>query len=244
MKRLNSTTFVAINLVVIGGAAFVATRPTVREIFILVGAVASTFVGAWFAFQFGAERARRDKRDKDISAGNLALVVLIEFLDRDLQHQRHFIDPVRNNPNFWWVMRPGQDLDTLDLKVDHAGLSFLLQRHATAWRAIVLEERRHKLLAKTIADRTKLLSEVVFPKFESAGIHHGQAVLSADIEKILGPKLTAALKDDTHFIVEMTDSNIQSLEACVDLVRTTLTALYPEADFVGPPQRLEPQAIQ
>lgn len=242
MKRINSVTFVAINTAIIGCSALLVLKPSAREFFTFVGALASTFIGAWFAFQFGAERVRRDKRDKDVVAGNLALVVLVEFLDRDLQYQKQFVEPVRENPNNWWAMRPGQDLDTLDLRVDHAGLAFLLERHSQVWRAIVLEERRHKLLAKTITERTKLLSEDAFVKFEAAGFGHGQPVTPDEIERVLGPRTTASLKDDTKFIIRMTDDNIKSLESCISIVRTTLKELFPDSDFIGIPIKIVPAA--
>ncbi len=244
MKHINSTTFVGINVAVIGCAALIVLQPSAREFFTFAGSLASTFIGAWFAFQFGAERVKRDKRDRDVSAGNLALVVLVEFLDRDLQYQKQFVDPVRENPNQWWVMRPGQDLDTLDLRVDHAGLAFLLQRHSQIWRAIVLEERRHKLLAKTITDRTKLLTEEVFIKFEAAGFGHGQAVTPDEIERVLGPRTTASLKDDTKFIIGMTDDNIKSLDSCISVVRNALKELFPDADFIGAPTKILPATAE
>ncbi len=238
MQRINSATFVTINVAIIGCAALVVLQPSARELFTFAGALASTFIGAWFAFQFGAGRVKRDKRDKDVSAGNLALVVLVEFLDRDFQYQKQFVDPVRENPNYWWVMRPGQDLDTLDLKVDLAGLAFLLQRHSQVWRAIVLEERRHKLLAKTITERTKLLTEEVFVKFEAAGFGHGQVVTPDEIERVLGPRTTASLKDGTKFIIGMTDDNIKSLESCISIVRNALRELFPNTDFIGAPIKI------
>lgn len=239
MKHINSATFVAINVAVICGAGLIALRPDAREFGALASWAASTFVGAWFAFQFCSWRSERAGKDSDLRAGNMALVVLIEFLDRDLQYQRRYVEPVRNNSNFWWIMRPGQDLDSVALEIDHAGLSFLLQTNADVWRAIVLEERRHKLVAKTIAERTKLMLEIVFPKFESAGLQNGQAVSGEDVERILGPTITANLKEDTKAVVEMIDDNIQSLENCIAVVRAALSSLHPGSELVVRPDSLE-----
>lgn len=239
MPHIKSVTFVAINLAVISGAATIALRPSLRELSMLASMVVATFAGAWLAFQFGAERIARDKRDSDLRAGHMVLAVLTECRDRALHYQRNYVEPVRNNSDVWWIMRPGPELESLDATVDLSALSFLLPRYADAWRVIVLQERRQKLLCKTIADRKRLIYEVVFPKFETAGLSHGQAVMGDDIERILGPAITATLKDETSAVVETIDDYIRSLENCIETLKAVLAALYPGSDFIARGDRRE-----
>jgi hypothetical protein len=243
MRQIKPATFVAINLAVLSGAAIVTLRPGMREVSLFAATVVATCAGAWLAFQFGAERIKRSERDNDLRAGNMLLVVLTEFLDGALQYQRNYIAPVRNNPDFWWIMRPDPELDLLDFKLDHAALSFLLTRDAAAWRAIVAEERRQKRLSRMVADRKRIFYEIVFPKFESAGLHRGQAVMGDEIERILGPEITATLKEDTGAIVEMIDDHIRGLENCIEAIRAALSALHPGSKSVARDDRLEPTPL-
>jgi len=218
-------------------AEFRLGNPSLKDVLGWVGALVSTFVGAALAFIFNAIRTDREREDKECIAGNLALVTLVEFLDRLLQYEHTYIKPVEGKKDAWFAVRPG-DLINIELKIDKNSLAFLLVNYAMTWRAVVLEEMRFSVLTDVIKRRNKLMNENVWPKLEAEGIAHGASIETAKVEEILGPATTQELKSLTQFIVETCGHDINSITTCIANLRNVLLELYPDKEFVRTPKRL------
>jgi hypothetical protein len=146
--KRNAIWFVA--TIICFGLAFAEFRygnPSLKEVLGWVGTVGATFVGAALAFAFNAIRSANDREEKECVAGNLALITLVEFLDRLLQYDRSYIQSARGRPDAWFGMRPGKLID-IEFKIDKNSLAFLLTKHSMTWRAIVLEETRSSVLVE------------------------------------------------------------------------------------------------
>jgi hypothetical protein len=218
-------------------AEFRYGNPSLKEVLGWAGTIGSTFVGAALAFAFNAMRTSNEREEKECVAGNLALVTLVEFLDRLLQYEHSYIQPLRGRHDAWFIMRGGK-LINIEFKIDKNSLAFLLTKYPVTWRAVVLEETRFSVLEDAIDQRTKLMNENIWPKFEARGIAHGASIETEQIAEILGPATTQNLKNLTEFIVETCERDIQSITACIANLRTVLLQLYPRRDFIGAPVRL------
>jgi hypothetical protein len=212
--------------------------PSLKDVLGWVGTLVSTFVGAAMAFTFNAIRVRRDREEKECVAGNLALITLVELMDRLLQYEHSYVKPVARKLDAWFSMRPGV-LINVELKTDKTSLAFLLTKHTTTWRAIVLEETRFNVLKEAVDRRNKIVNESVWPKMEAKGFGHGSSVETAEIETVLGPATTQDLKSVTAFIMEICD--IQSISACIADLRLALLTIYPHREFVIQPERINRQ---
>jgi hypothetical protein len=131
--------------------------PSTKDVLGWIGTVASTFAGAAIAFAFNAIRIRSDREEKELVTGNLALMTLAEWWDRLLQYERDFVQPAQTKIDAWFSMRAGLLID-VNLQIDKGELAFLLSKHPTTWRRIILEETRFKLLTEVIAKRNKMIN--------------------------------------------------------------------------------------
>jgi hypothetical protein len=208
--------------------------PSVKDMLGWAGTIGSTFVGAALAFTFNAIRSYSERDERECVAGNLALITLVEFLDRLLQYEHNYIQPARKKRDAWIAMRAGK-LINIEFKIDKNSLSFLLTKHHSVWRKIVLEETRFAVLEDAINDRNKLMNEIVWPKMEAEGIAHGASMELALIEEILGPATTQNLKNSTQYIMESCLKDIESMSKCIEHLRTALMQLYPRREFLEPP---------
>jgi hypothetical protein len=236
-SKRNVAAFALVLIVTV--CAWFVVRPTPKDVLGWLGTVVSTFVGAWIAFRFNALKSERDRVDREVEAGNTAIITLIEFLDRLAQFQANFTAPASGKPTAWFTMRPGGPLDVIQFAIDKNSLSFLLRKHPMTWRAVVLEERRYALVAKAVDDRNKLYADELLPTLEGAGYGHEQKVIVAEIEKAVGQSISQALKDLTTFIIENVEKDIVSLTTAISDLRKALTELYPDREFVRLPYRIK-----
>jgi hypothetical protein len=208
--------------------------PAVKDVLSWAGTIGSTFVGAALAFTFNAIKSHNERDERECVAGNLALITLVEFLDRLLQYQSNYIQPARGKRDAWVAMRPGK-LINIEFKIDKNSLAFLLTKHPNVWREIVLEETRFSVLEDAISDRNNLINEIVWPKMEAKGIAQGASIELARIEEILGPAATQNLKNSTQYIMETCMKDIETISKCIEHLRTALMQMYPRREFLEPP---------
>jgi hypothetical protein len=216
------------------GIALVEWRygnPSLKDVLGWAGVLVSTFVGAAMAFLFNAVRVSKDREEKEYIAANLALITLVEFLDRLLQYKQVYIQPVKDRRDVWFFMRAGQ-LINFELKIDKASLAFLLTKYAMTWRAIVLEEMRFNGLKDAIDHRNKLVNEEVWPKMDKRAIGQGTFLTTTEAAAIFGPATTQELKNATAYILENCEQNIQSLTTCIADLRKVLMEKFPGREFL------------
>ena len=220
-------------------AEFRYGNPSLKEVLGWAGTVGATFVGAALAFAFNAIRSANDREEKECVAGNLALITLVEFLDRLLQYEHTYIQPVRGKRDAWLALRAGK-LINIEFKIDKNSLAFLLTEYPNVWREIVLEETRFSVLEDAVNERNKRVNEDVWPKMEAKAIAHGAPIEVARVEEILGPATTQDLKNLTQYIMETCGKDIETISACIANLRSALMQMYPRREFVKLPIRIAP----
>ncbi len=208
------------------------TSLTAKDVLASVWAPLSIFVGAWIAFYFNNRRSRQDRLDQEVTEGNLALSVLAEFHNQQLQYQRNFIEPHRGAPDAWFKIMAGPPLDSVKIELNRNNLGFLLQLNGAVWQQLVLEERRFNVVRLLVDDRNALLVKG-WAKLEDAGIQHGSPLKSSEVEKILGPVLYQQLQQMGAALIEQVDQNVTSSMDAILALRAELCRAYPKRNFIS-----------
>ena len=226
----------AINVVffsVVVEKLIVAGQITKSDITSLIGSLFSTFIGAYLAFRFTVLRSKKERVDKEVTAGNLALSTLVEIWDRQTQFQRDILEQYRGRADAWINTAIGTPLDSMTISLNRNDLAFVLQTNPTVWQSVVMEERRYLLVSKFIDQRETLVLDQAWPRITAAGIGMGTQILEPQMEAILGPAIVKRLRTLTTAIFTQIDENITtSLRAFEDL-RAVLLKIYPNQKFIN-----------
>lgn len=215
------------------GAASFFTSLTFKEVLAAIWAPLSIFAGALAAFAFNNRRATRERVDKEVIEGNLALSVLMQFLNHQVQYMRNYVDPHRGSPDAWFKIIPGPPLDNgVRTELNKNNLGFLLQSSGAAWQQAILEEQRYHQVKGAIDTRNGLL-EKAWSKLEAAGFEHGSKISVSDVEKTVGPVLFRQLKDIGEGLIESVTKNVTSTADAMSALRAELVRKYPKRPFIS-----------
>jgi hypothetical protein len=192
----------------------------------------SIFVGAWTAFYFNNRRSRQERMDKEVTDGNLALSVLAEFYNQQLQYQKNYIDPHRHAPDAWFKIPSGPPLDTIRVELNRNSLGFVLESNGGVWQKAVLEERRFYFVNALVDERNLLLVKG-WSKLEGAGITHGTPIRVSELEQILGSILYQQLLQMGSALIDQIDQNVKSSIKALEQLRAELRRIHPERKFIS-----------
>jgi hypothetical protein len=203
-----------------------------KDILIWIGSLFSTFIGAWLAFTFNNINSDRERLDKEVVAGNLALSTVAEFLDRQSQYQREIVNVYRDRPDAWLNMAVGTGLDSVEISINRSELAFLLEKKGSVWQQITMEERRYRLLAKLIDERHEIILNEAWPRMAAVGMQVGGAIEEQQLEGVLGPAIVQRLRHITTAIISNTDDNVVSSWAAYEALRDALLKSFPDKKFI------------
>ncbi len=221
----------------------------------LLAALLGSFLGPLFAFKL--QRQEKDRRLKadNITAGNHALFILMRQYTRLDNVRKQFIEPVKEHPLRFIIMRPTLPLiEADDLKLDMSNLSFFLQpqRNKNLQRKLretlyelFLEEERFQTVISAINQRTTLHVEQVQPLLDQARvrlyadapdqIQIGELIFSLsqdsdkvliNMELILSHALYQILLQSTNSVIERIDDSLSSLLIMRNKLRSAISELY------------------
>ncbi|PPQ21098.1 hypothetical protein CV770_02355 [Bradyrhizobium sp. AC87j1] len=206
---------------------------TLKEVIGAFWAPFSIFAGAFSAFAFNNRRATRERIDKEVIEGNLALSVLMKFLNHQFLYKRNYIDPHQGAPDAWFRIMPGPPLDNgIRVELNKNNLGFLLQSSGAVWQQTMIEEERYHQVKGAIENRNALL-EKAWQKLEEAGFEHGSKIPASEIEKALGPVLFQQLKQISEALIEQVTLNVLSSGEAMTALRTDLVRMYPGRPFIN-----------
>jgi hypothetical protein len=205
---------------------------TLKDVAVALWAPFSIFVGAWMAFYFNNRRTKQERIDKEITEGNLAISVLAQFYNQQLQYRRDYVDPHKEAPDAWFKIMAGPPLDSISVELNRNNLGFLLQSNGSVWQQIVLEERRFYLVKALIDQRNALLVKG-WAKLEQAGIKHGSSLKLSELEAILGPALYQQLQQMGIALIDQVTQNVTSSLDAINALRAELLRTYPKRKFIG-----------
>jgi hypothetical protein len=209
-----------------------AVKITANDVGSWLGALVSTFLGAFFAFRFAVRQRELRRVNEEVTAGNLALSTLIEMWDRQVQFQRDVVEPYRNRQDAWSNLPIGTPLDSIDLTLNRNDLGFVLQADGPTWQAVILEERRYHLVKRIIEQRDAVALNAAWPRLDAGGVQLRANLPEADVERILGAAIVQQLRENTRGIISMIDENVVSSFAAITALRQTLRSIHPGRRFI------------
>jgi hypothetical protein len=207
-------------------------HPSTKDFAVWSGSLVATFLGAWLAFKFAAIRSDRERVDREVVAGNLALATVAEIWDQQKQFQRKVVDTHRGRFDAWFNLAVGTTLGDIPTASIRSDMAFLLQSAASVWQEVILEERRYRLVATLIKEREMLVLKEVWPRLEAEGLQMGQVAPETEIQRILGPGIVKQLTVKTSAISDFIDENVNSSFAAFKRLRSALKKIHPDRKFI------------
>lgn len=188
--------------------------------------------GTWAAFQLERDHRRRERRDHDVVAGNLALVVLAQMYNRVLDLQRQLVNPMRDS-DLRWASQPVPIERDEALRFDTPSLAFLLSgAYPSVVSDLELFQRHFRYAEMVAAQRTQLCEKLLQPAIQ--GVDEGYMGLTgpSDVIALLPGSVLGTMKSITNEMIGAVDT---AVAAGVDLygkLRIALQDFYPTASFI------------
>ena len=203
--------------------------------FWLTGAIStavSTFIGAYFAFQFERNARRIDLIETEVASGNRALFTLLLIWNKQKQYQKEVVDIYRNREDAWLNLAAGGSIGDSSLLFDLKELSFVLQKKGSIFQFAVLEADRFHSVSNHIDQRNKLVLFEVFPRMSAAGLEINQFANVELIRTILTAGVVRQLEVLTRGIINNIDENVASSRDVFRKFRAALKEIYPDKKFI------------
>lgn len=199
-----------------------------------VATLIAAFAGAWFAFTYQNRQKSDDEVRQNISAGNRALVTILQQANSLKLYQVDIIEPHRGSTGRHIQMRPTLPFQEDSLSFDVKSLDFLLSPETVQIMLdLILEEARYREAINAINVRSQHHFGVVQPKLASAGVVEGSEYSDQDFRNALGELDYLHLMRLTDAVVLHVDRTIESLVSVKERLRTALIRKYPKGTFVN-----------
>jgi hypothetical protein len=218
--------------------------------------VAATFgaagAGAYAAFFFDRIQRRGEREAANVAAGNVALSMLAEIWNVQLQYRTEVVDEWRNREDVWLNL-PANSVGTYDgISIDIASIAFMFDTQAQVVQRAALEKRRFDMLLHWIREHSDVVMREVFPALTAAGVQLNQNLPEAHVRQILGVGPVQKLTVLSSAIIQNATENVASSRQCFDDFRVALKAIYPKRRFInvmpapqaappGPPPSSQPE---
>jgi hypothetical protein len=197
-----------------------------------IGTLLATLTGGLMTFGFVLLKARRDRRESEITGGTRALFTLMEMWNATKQYQKEIVDPYRHRRDAWLNLHVGPPLNPL-LAFDLKDLTFLMQRSPKVLMDVLMEANRYRLATYLVEEHRRLAIEVVWPKLEAAGMKIGDKPRpEPEIQGIIGPAALKQMQVVTSGIITNFDQNVESLRSAFTVLRKEMIRLFPKTNFV------------
>lgn len=206
-----------------------------------VATLVAAFAGAWWAFRLADNHAKRKTVEDQVAAANRALFVLIRQFNSLANLKQKLLDPVRNDLDRHLKMRASFPLDYSHWRVHFDSLSYLLETECrnVLFDLMVVEERFHAAI-QTLNERSALHLHVVQPRFDAAGIMSDRDYPLTDLEHVLGPRITALIRQGTDETFSHIDNTCESMAKIGELLPTMLKTIFPNNRFISFGMQIKP----
>ena len=194
----------------------------------------AAFLGAGYAFKLQNNKIARDQVKEHVAAGNKAIFMLLRQYNELSVIQRQFIDPIRDHPFKFILMRAIISHSVDHFRFNENELSFLLQtKHRQLLTLLFIEESSFHTTIATLNDRTKKHMEEVQPSLEAAGFIDGEEVTMEAYKEALGDRLFTYLQGATDNVINNVDLGVNALHEMGQKLNEALVELYPDEEFIA-----------
>jgi len=180
------------------------------------------------------EKVTKEKRRRDLAAGNRAIFTMIRQINKLLNIQRQVIDPFRGNPAALVEMPPMEGLDAEQIEVDIDSLDFLLEgAHGDLLGEIAVAQSKYDGAISALKQRARVHMYEAQPRFERAPIAAEGHTESSMRDVVLGPRVFETLKQSTEQAVSLVDSSLVHLKATANQLTANLKETFPGDKIVS-----------
>ncbi len=199
----------------------------------VVATLIAAFAGSYSAYLLSARREDAKHLEAQAAAGNRALFTLGQQLNRLVNIQNQFINPVRTDPARAINMRPVGPIDSEPLVVRVESIMFLLESgHADMLFRLTLEQDWYDTVEAVTQRRSQLHYDEVQPALNRAGIVEYATWPMEQILQALGPMLFSRVSRMTEDIIQSVDKVILSNSAIANELHAALKRQFPNTKFV------------
>lgn len=195
-----------------------------------IAAAFGAVAGALAAFRL--EEKRRQKVDiaKQVSDGRRILLDLFEIWNNLTQYYNEVMIPLEKCPQEqnWFQMKSTIIPYTADELLDPSRYEFLIGGDTSQLAAdIRIERQRYRLFLNQVNERSRVMRELVRPRWEVFTRATGQEISDQNIEVATGPNLHYELRDMTQNIENFISPDIESTRECFSKLRDYLLSRFP-----------------
>jgi hypothetical protein len=222
--------FILIVLICLGVLLLILTHDiATKDIGTGLLALFGTFIGAFLAFRLQLLKDASIEEKNQVDALNRALIVLCTQFNHlastqvMLDRYKSKIDRMFNLP---------AERDAFDQRQQVEQLAFLIAcGKANQILQISIEQARFDAARQAIAERSRVLVDLVQPLLEKHDLNH-QANSEDVLEKALGQRIYGTLETATNEVYWHVPETVKSLLAMIDDLHATAKKLYPKRKFV------------
>lgn len=192
-------------------------------------ALFGTFIGAFLAFRLQLLKDANIEELNQVDALNRALIVLCTQFNHlastqfTLDHYKSKIDRILNLP---------AERDSFDQRQKVEELAFLIARgKANLILQVSIEQGRFDAARQAIAERSRVLVDVVQPLLEKHDMNH-QLVTEDALKEAFGERIYGTLETATNEVYWHVPETVKSLLTTINDLHAAAKLLYPNRTFV------------
>ncbi len=214
------------------GFAAATSAPELIGIGNALTAVVATFVGAWGAFHFEAERRLAQEVTANVQAGNRVLFDLYmvwndyTLIDRELKSEL-----ARVHPSLYWCqLKPRIFVEPRDGILDVSRLEFMLESpKAQLLVDIQIQHERYRQYLDLVKRRATL-----FAAAQNIWAASGVVAVTTPqrLRAITGPALHGQLESLTRMTLDFLPENLSHARTVFEELRKELTTRFPRRKFI------------
>lgn len=202
----------------------------------LFAAAVGAISGAFAAFRLEENRRKRKQVSEMVADGNRTLLDLYEIWNNLSLYKREVISEIEGKPknDHWFLLKPTPVPYTADTLLDPSRYEFLIGSDGSQIAAdIRMEKQRYSLFLWQVQERSRIMRELVRPRWEAAGLGMEGGPSLDQIGAVTGPNYYRELSDMTTTIKNFVAADIESSKGCFDRLREHLVARFPGQKFIS-----------
>lgn len=225
--------FIAIASFCVGMAVGLMPGLDVKTIAGAVATLVAAFTGAFFAFKFNADREKQRKDEVDLASANRAIFTLVRVYNYIAGFNKQFLMPYSSNPAAYVAIQPSLGNSDPNWKLDYDSISFLIREKKSEVLTDLTElEELFTIFIETVKTRNHIHLNIVQPAMEAAGIVDGSSITIEDIDRVLGDRTSAIMKDLTAELIAITQRGEEQSEKLIQKVHEIMVGIFPGGNVI------------
>jgi len=193
-----------------------------------VSTLAASFGGAYLAFKWQRSEKKSEITERNISAGNRAIVSLIRMFNIVAQYRMQVIDPRRASTGRAVLIAASRLDNTEKEGVDQDSLGFL-SGSAEEYELVLdlwIQERRFRALVGAVNSRSDLHVRKIQPAI-SAAMKPGAEFTRPDVAELVGEDVLSEMEQVTEEIIHLVELLECSIVECKTALQRRMKAHFP-----------------